>query len=359
MGQDQVWKSEIVVTGMGMVTPVGHNAKETCASIRAGITRLLESQEFRVSDSKGHLIPVTCGTVAGVTDGHRRFLRLLRMALPACKEALEDSRLTKQEVQKAGLYLCLSEQDRPGMDNRAEQALAERIGRALDLVDISARTEVYLMGHAGVYRALQDAAKDLGSNKYQYAIVGAVDTYLDEITLAWLKHVGRLRSEEDTKGFVPSESGIFFTIETDNAAVNRKAQPLAKVQGPATTLESNTVYDEEPCKGVGLSTAIQRTLASLEDGGTQTGLIICDLNGERYRALEWGLAMPRALAENRLPVTVWHPADCIGDAGAASGALNLCLGVSALRCSYVNAANILIWGSSDYGDRGSAYIRAF
>ena len=43
-----------VITAVGMVTPVGHTADETCASFSAGLSRVAESPEFRVPDAKGH-----------------------------------------------------------------------------------------------------------------------------------------------------------------------------------------------------------------------------------------------------------------------------------------------------------------
>lgn len=358
MAQKQTKELEIVVTGLGMVTPVGHNSKQTCASIRAGIARLTESEEFLIPNEKGHLAPVLCGAVSGITDGHRRFLRILRMAVPACCEAIMESRITKENIKHCGLYIGLPEQDRPGMDTRAEKSLANRIGRALEAEDVATRTQVFTAGHSAVYYALQEALKDLMDGKYRYGIIGAVDTYLDEMTLKFLQDFDRLRTKENSKGFIPSEGAAFFVLETHYSAVNRKVLALAKMQGAATALEKNTIYEDAPCKGEGLSESIQKTLLFLDDRGTQTGLVICDLNGERYRSLEWGLAVSRALRSNRIPLTTWHPSDCIGDTGAASGAINICLGVTALVRGYANSTNIMLWGSSDYGDRGSAYLRA-
>ena len=72
-----------MITAVGMVTPVGHTATQSCASINAGLSRIAESFEFRVPDEKGHQVTVNCASVIGVTDGHRRFLRHYRMAVRA------------------------------------------------------------------------------------------------------------------------------------------------------------------------------------------------------------------------------------------------------------------------------------
>jgi 3-oxoacyl-[acyl-carrier-protein] synthase-1 len=349
---------EIVVTGRGMVTPVGHKTAQTCASIRAGITRLFESEEFRIPDERGSLTPVVCGAVSGITDGHRRYLRILRMAVPAFVEALSEANISDTELEDSGLYLCLSEQDRPGMDNRAEQNLAVHMSRYIGIGNMSARTQIFNLGHAGMFFALEQAFKDILNGKYHRAIIGAVDTYLDEVTLKFLLDFDRLKTETNNKGFIPGEGAAFVVLETKQNATRRNVRSLARVEGACTTLEENTLYEDEPCKGDGLSKSIQGTLASLTDEGKLTGLVISDLNGERYRSLEWGLAMPRVLSNNQLSIAVWHTADCLGDAGAAVGTVNLCLGVTALDKGYAKTKNILLWGSSDYGDRGSAYLRA-
>jgi 3-oxoacyl-[acyl-carrier-protein] synthase-1 len=91
-------------------------------------------------------------------------------------------------------------------------------------------------------------------------------------------------------------------------------------------------------------------------------LFICDLNGDRYRALEWGLVYGRALGDLRWRYDLatcgqlWHPADCVGDTGAASGILNCIWGVEALRKGYALVDHILVWGASESRLRAAAIL---
>ena len=355
MQKNSAWKFNI--RSLGMVTPVGHNAKQSCTSIRAGISRFSES-EFRIPDQKDHMFSVQCAAATGITDGHRRFLRIFRMAMMAFEEVILQSKMTEAEIRRSGLYLCLAEDDRPGMDNRAEQHLVKRMSEVLGLEDFSARSKVINKGHASVFFAIQEAIKDLEQNKYQFAIIGGVDTYLDELTLIWLQDFNFLKTDTHNDGFIPGEAAAFFVLERQRVAIGRKYTPIAKIEGGATSNEENSIYDEKPCKGEGLNQSINKTFLSLEDGGVQTGLVICDLNGQRYRAMEWGLATSRAFRESVLPFEVWHPADCIGNTGAAAGPINICHGAMALSCGYAVSPNILVWGSSDDGERGSVYLRS-
>ena len=86
--------------------------------------------------------------------------------------------------------------------------------------------------------------------------------------------------------------------------------------------------------------------------------MVCDLNGERYRANEWGHALSRSFGASVPPELVWHPADCLGDCGAAAGVLNVIFGTLALARRSVPDGEVLVWGSSDDGERGAALLTA-
>lgn len=344
-----------VITGVGMVTPVGHSALESCASFRAGLSRLEESPEFRVPDEKRHRVPVNCASVAGVTEGQRRFLRHYRMAIRALSEAIETAGLA--DLADCGVYLCLCEPARIEIDSRIQDQLALRLGKALEEPGLEARTQVFTLGHAGIFRALEAAVADLGRGRIRAAVVGAVDSYLDEATLEWLADIKRLKSDRTVVGLVPGEGAAFVVLERRSLAMTRGAAPLARVDGVATAMESHGIYASTPCRGDGLTSALERTLGALPDGGADTAVVLCDLNGERYRAMEWGLTFFRALGSVRESPAVWHPAGSTGDTGAAAGAINLAFAAVAIARRYARPQTVLVWGSSDEGLRGSAYLR--
>jgi 3-oxoacyl-[acyl-carrier-protein] synthase-1 len=345
-----------VLTAVGMVTPVGHTAIQSCASIRAGLSRISESPEFRVPDEKGHLIPANCASVSGITDGQRRFLRHYRMAVRAFTEAISRAALGDAELTESGIYLCVCEPERTKIDNRIQDQLMPRICKAIDALELSSRTQVFPLGHAGVFQALQSAIADLALGRIRYAIVGAVDTYLDEATLGWLVDINRLKTERTVNGIIPGEGAAFVVLENRKAALARGALLLARLDGVATAMESHGIYASTPCRGEGLTSSIQTTLAAMPDGGVDTAVVVCDLNGERYRASEWGLTLGRALGPVGRSPAVWHPASSIGDAGAAAGAINLAYGAVAVIKEHARP-QVLVWGSSDEGLRGSAYLR--
>jgi 3-oxoacyl-[acyl-carrier-protein] synthase-1 len=346
-----------VVTALGMVTPVGHTADESCASINAGLARIAESFELRVPDVKGHMVPATCGAVVGVTDGHRRFLRHYRLAVRALAEAIGRAEIGEPELVESGVYLCTCEPERMIIDSRIEHDLVRRLSVGIDVPDLTPRAQVFPLGHAAIFAALQAAVADLQTGRVRYAIVGGVDTYLDEATLDWLADIGRLKTDRNVNGIIPGEGAAFVVLEGRTAALARGAMPLARVDGAATATEPHGIYAGTPTRGDGLTNALERTLAALPMAGVDTAVVLCDLNGERYRATEWGLTFLRALGAVRRSPAVWHPATSTGDTGAAAGAINLAFGAAAVARGYAKPEQVLVWGSSDEGMRGSAYLR--
>jgi 3-oxoacyl-[acyl-carrier-protein] synthase-1 len=346
----------IVVSAVGMVSPVGHSAAVTFASVKAGLARIAESPELRIRDDRGKLMTVTCAAVTGITDGHRRYLRLFRLAVRALSQTLKSAALDHVDLDRATMHLVLAEPGRPGMDHRVEQDLARKMLLALGL-EAPLHTIVTTEGHAGIFEALGSAMSSIASGSTDRAIVGAVDGYLDELTLQWLKDTERLKSEDNPKGFVPGEAAGFLMLERQSAVAARGGRGLARLAGTGYALESHSIYDKTPSTGAGLTGAIRSALtASGEE--PPLSLVVCDLNGERYRANEWGLVLSRAFESNQAPESLWHPADCVGDCGAAAGILNTVVATLAVAQDRSRNDSALVWGASDDGQRGAAMLSA-
>ncbi len=161
---------------------------------------------------------------------------------------------------------------------------------------------------------------------------------------------------------MPGEAAAFFLLELLAAAAARGAPVLATVEAPATAVEPITI-DAGPeggvCDASGLTDAARRTLAALADGGTSTGLLIGDLNGEPYRSEELGYLMARAFGGVQTPLRLWHAADAIGDTGAAAAAVSIAVGARALQRGYARTDGALVFASSEAGLRGTVFLRRY
>jgi 3-oxoacyl-[acyl-carrier-protein] synthase-1 len=70
------------------------------------------------------------------------------------------------------------------------------------------------------------------------------------------------------------------------------------------------------------------------------------------------MASMRPFADLSGDALVWHPADCIGDAGAGLGALNFVWTAIALARGYSPTDRVLVWGASDGAARAAALLAA-
>jgi 3-oxoacyl-[acyl-carrier-protein] synthase-1 len=352
----QTSQSSALVTSIGMVTCVGHGAIQACSSLRAGIARIRELEEPPPGADEFEWDARVGAPVDGVTDGLAGIDRYMALGAHALGDLIETAGLSRTELDTTGLYIALPPETRDGFDPVIREMLPKRIADCIGGTALEHRTQLYLDGHAATARASLGALADLESGRFSRAIVCGVDSWLEQETLECLAEHRRLKTAEDPDGFVPGEAAACFLLEP--AVSDPKTAPLARLEAVATATEPHTIWSPEPSAATGLSESIRATLTQLDDGGAETGLIVCDLNGESYRAREFGNTLPRVMREIAAGGELWHPADCIGDIGAASFALSVCIGARALERGYANGGGVLVWGSSDDGLRGSLYLKS-
>jgi 3-oxoacyl-[acyl-carrier-protein] synthase-1 len=82
------------------------------------------------------------------------------------------------------------------------------------------------------------------------------------------------------------------------------------------------------------------------------------MNGEPYRADEYGFTVTRTRERFEAASEFVAPADCWGDVGAASGPLLAVLAVVAHAKRYARGGASLLWASSDSGERAAALLLA-
>ena len=341
------------VLGLGMVTPLGHGAEASAAAIRAGLARFAELPWSAAVYGS----PVVGAVVVGVTDGLLGADRMARLAAGAVADLAENAALSARDLAGAGFYVALPSPDRPGVDPSVASSIGRRIGEACSIGGVEARTRVFPAGHAATHAALVEALVDLRSRRVPRAIVGGVDTLVEPDTVAHYHAIGRLKSGDRPVGVMPGEAAAFFALELLGPAEARGATILAVLEAPATAVEPITIDGSGVCDGSGLAAAVARTLAALSDGGARTGLLAGDLNGEPYRSEEFAYMVARALGGVETPCRLWHAADCIGDTGAASGAVAIALAARGLARGYARTADALVFASSEGGLRGSVFLR--
>jgi 3-oxoacyl-[acyl-carrier-protein] synthase-1 len=345
---------DIVITGIGARAALGEHAVQVAASVRAGISGF--RAWGRLSGPDGELSAAPCEPRVPEGPWAEKTWRLLRG--PAA-EALhgagwhDDGVLTKAlETGRMRAYVGLPYADRAGVDPahfaQATQALT------FDLPPVPASVQVLGFGAdqvAGLV-ALARAAEALQTGQVDAALVCGFDSLLDSAALEPLHLQRRIKTRGTTSGLIPGEAGVCLVVETAAAARRRKVTVLARVEAIALEQDAGAHGPEAPVTAHALGRVLEATTAGA--GGAQAFTrVIADLNGERWRFLEWSLAETRFSGGLPPGWRLWHPADLLGDVGAAFGPLAAVLAVRAFARGYAGPGKVLVVASSDRGERGA------
>ena len=269
---------------------------------------------------------------------------LLRQAL---QDLIASRRLKRDEYLDAGLYLALPEPSRPGW--YGTEAFLEcwfRNGRPKP-----AFLQTFAAGHVAGLLALRAALSALSSQQVPRAIVAGVDSQLHPACCAWLNEQGFLKLDANSAGRVPGQEASAVLLEPDSLVRSHNIRPLA-VPGSVYVAQEAEFEKAQPSSGRALAEVVEQAL----DGMPTTGWVLCDLNGERLRAREWGLVTVRLRAAMSGIRQVWRPADTRGDLGAATATSLLAIGARALCRGYAPAESCLLWSASDHGQRAATFL---
>jgi len=345
--------SGIVVTGLGMRTAVGNDAIQTCASIRAGIARLAEWPHLAIGPSEGGVVVAAIDPSLGDAPWPEKAEELSPQPL---HEALWQAQLydgmefRARTQQKIGAYLALPAPVEGRVEPDALRLFAIEAKKHCISPAQADRVELHFLDHASTLVAIARAVQALNEGEIGVAIIGAMDSHLSSSWLQLLHNHKRLKHEGSGVGFIPGEAGVFIVLEKETTAVARAVPVLGRVAAVGLDKELVPLGGEVVARGDGLTRAV-RACMEAAGGGADIERVISDINGERWRSLEYSVVASRCLS--KLKFEHWHPADCAGDTGAASGALGIGMALRGFARGYAGKGSALILSSSPTGERGA------
>lgn len=341
----------VVVVGVGMMTAVGLTTAETAASVRSATMLFAETsirdhsfEPFTLAEVIEDGLPELVKEVAdssGLTVREARMLRLASMPLRECLKSLMAG------TAAPGLILALPEtQTTLPLDGmRFLQLLAQQTGHSFNLKQSGAPH----VGRAGGLTAIGQAADTIRQGRAEFMLAGGLDTYRDLYVLGTMDMEKRVKSAVHLDGFIPGEGAAFLLLARPGAAAQAGLTPLASISQVFQALEAGHLYSTVPYKGEGLAMAIEK-LVSSGAAGAPIAEVYSSMNGESHWGKEWGVSFIRNRAAFLPDHGIHHPADCLGDAGAACGPIMLGLAVHGLQNHY-RRGPCLVYCSSDRGQR--------
>lgn len=335
----------------GILCPIGRGAAQVWASARARISRvgasavmdrLFEPIQMGLvpKDALEPQLPPEIELLP-LPSRARRMLRLGAPALRQVADAVGDSPVR--------LYLALPQlslEEAPWLQGFALH-LANVAGMTLDAAD----SRVVPAGRAGALVALELALDALASDPQRPVVVGGVDTLLDLKLLAHLHAEGRILGSRVSDGFIPGEGAAFLVLSGSQGGA-----ASITVQGAASAADAGHRSASVPARGEGLAQALE-ILRARAGASAPVATVVAGLNGESFEAKQWGVARARHSDFFAPLVRIVHPADCMGDAGAALGAILLVVAAAALS-SAARPGPALVWAASDGEARACALLSA-
>ncbi len=274
--------------------------------------------------------------------------RMLRLAAPTLSALLDDSGANGTVT----VFLGLPELDTAALP-WADDFIRHLAVFADKPVDLES-SRIFPAGRAAALKALEAALIHLTQNPGRAVIVGGVDTYFNTRRIAQLDLEERISGPRIMDGFIPGEGAAFYILKSESS--EGRISSTVKVQAAASSEDPGHRYGTDPALGQGLSEAIDKLRTDLS-GTPLVGNIFAAFNGENFEAKLWGVARLRH-SDFFLPDAIMqHPADCIGDTGAASGALLIALAAHGLS-SCQREGPTLVWAASDREPRACALLSA-
>jgi 3-oxoacyl-[acyl-carrier-protein] synthase-1 len=337
----------LTIIGFGAVTAVGFNAPQSCAAIRAAITgfTLAECRDKVKGPTLHAEVPLRPRPFEATP-----FSRLVALAATALRECVESSGL---DPRRWVLLLGVREYFRvvPGYDWRNSSLL--NVIQQASGCSFHPDSRVIPEGNAATFSALAQARVLLASKNVEGCVVGGVDSLLNTADVKRFGGRYRLKSNEVARGFIPGEGAAFVAVASKSTV---SQYGMINGIGLAKEGELTTVLSSGHPNGKGLASAIRAALSDAGIDESQVHFRVSDMNGELYRGHESMLALTRVYRTRRPNFPQILPAACVGEIGAAAGALLLVVAATSIYRGYAPGRIAICEGSSDGGLRGACLV---
>jgi 3-oxoacyl-[acyl-carrier-protein] synthase-1 len=336
-----------VIVSTGAVASVGLSAPAVLAACRGG---LVNNTESRFIDSSGDWITVA---EAPMEQPWRGRAKILHMSASVIEECLAGG--PEISPDRIALLLCTAEVDRPGRLQGLDDSLLEDISTMLGR-EFHQQSRVFKEGSVGGVNALLHAGELLENGHVSACIVAGGDTYLTADTLRLLDKEQRLLSETNSNGFIPGEAAAGIMLSAPDLAPTGHSS--ITIEGIGLGSEPSAADPDLPLRADGMTSAARKALDQAGMGLHECEAIYSDVAGEQNAFREIALMQLRLLRVRRQVQDIKHPAENLGEIGAAHVPMCLAVFRDALMKGYADGPTALALFSNDSGPRAAMVLTA-
>ncbi len=334
---------QIVIQNTGLVSSIGLTTPTTCAALRASVTNPTPSRFMGVD---GEWIMAHQVALPSSAHGLDRLVQMAALAIIECLEPLPAS-----GQRGVPLLLCVAERERPGRLEGLDDRLFTDLEKHLGINFHPTHSAIVSMGRPSALMALIQARRLIHEQGVPHVLVAATDSMLVWPTLVAYGDRSRLLAQHNSNGFMPGEAAGALLV-------GRPSHAPGELQcvGMGLGLEPAPLSSGEPMRAEGLTAAIKQALQEAECEMHETDFRITDLSGEQYFFKEAALALARSMRKTKPEFDLWHPAEGIGEVGAAAGTAMIANAFMACRKGYAKGPRILLHAGNDAERRAAAIL---
>lgn len=358
-------RARVVVTGLGVVSPIGVGAPAFARALRAGESGAGPITLFDASALPTRIAAEVKGPPPALRD------RKVAFALEAAEEAVAQASAcgTRPGARAGapggaclgmGLELFslddLAARRRPGFappTSRAERLTFLQTPSDLVLHALSARHDLrapplaLVSACAAGTDALGVAMRRVASGRWGFALAGGTDSMIHPLGVGGFCKIGATTTrnaeprrasrpfDRDRDGFLLGEGAGVLVLEALEGALARGATPLAEVAGYGSSFDAHGISEPHP-EGRGAFAAME---AALRDAGLRPDDVdVINAHGTstpKNDPVET-LAIERLLGERARRVPVVATKSMIGHLIAAAGAVEAIAAIACLRGGFVH-----------------------
>ncbi len=352
-----------VVTGIGAITPLAHDAPGTWQGLIAGRSGVGPIESFDASDLPTRIAGEVRGFDAEALLGPkraRRSARFSQLATVAAREAVADAGLDVAAVSdRTAVIVNSAVAGWPEVD-RNQRLLLEHGASHVSpyyipstipnmaacevAIDLGAHGPVNAsaLACASGTAALLEARRLLATGEADVVIAGGTDAGITRSMLAGLAVMGPLSQrnddpegasrpfDADRDGFVFGEGAVVFVVESAERAAQRGARPYGAIAGGALNSDAFHMSAPEPT-GTYAARAISLALANASVRGPELDYICAHGTATKANDAAETKAIRLALGDDADRVPASSPKSMVGHLIGAAGALSAMVCLLAIR----------------------------
>ncbi|AGL16346.1 beta-ketoacyl synthase [Actinoplanes sp. N902-109] len=358
---------DVVVTGVGVTTPLGDDVPSTWAALLAGQSGIRRLDQLPAGPPDAAVRPARIGAPLLIDPGDRlgprevdRLDRVQQAALLAAREAWADAGSPEPDPARlavavgtamGGVQTLLAEHD--ALRTAGAGAL-RRLGTPMAMAaGPAAAVSIALAARAGTYapasacaagaEALATGVRLIRSGAADMVLAGGAETGLLPVVLESFARAGVLSAgggdprsacrpfHAGRDGCVLGEGAAMLLLERADTAAARGARPLARLAGAAVTSDGFHVMKPDP-SGAGQRRAMLDAVADAGLSPSDIDYVHCHATGTQVGDREEATAIAATLGEGTV---VTSTKAATGHLIGAAGALAAVLTVTSIRESLI------------------------